>query len=92
MLALANSVCLLALSPGMQESSNSAKHGTALHTTSPHAGHDTAQHRTALRRAVELGKLKRAGSCVLVLSASSIVYARGSDPKTKFALARTESG
>ena len=56
MLALANSVCLLALSSGMYERENSAKHGTA-------------RHRTALRRAVELVKLNGAGACVFVRSA-----------------------
>ena len=69
MLALANTVCLLALSSGMHEREHSAKHGTARHSTAPRAGHDTARHRTALRRAVELAKLNGAGACVFVLSA-----------------------
>ena len=54
MLALANSVCLLALSSGMHEREHYAKPGTTRQSTAPHARHDTARHRTALRRAVEL--------------------------------------
>ena len=49
MLALANSVCLLALLFGMYERESTAKHGTAWHST---ARHGTARHRTALRRAL----------------------------------------
>ena len=57
MLALANSVCLLALSPGVHETQHSAKHGTARHSMASHAGHDTTRHRTALHCAVALAKL-----------------------------------
>ena len=80
MLALANSVRLLALSSGMHEREHSAKHGTARHRTAPHAAHDTARHRTALRRAVELAKLNGAGDtavCFLCLQ----LYAAGCDTK-----------
>ena len=69
MLALANSVCMLALPSGMYERGSSAKHGTARYSTAQHAGHDIARHRTALRRAVELAKLDGAGACSFVLSA-----------------------
>ena len=49
MLALANSVCLLALSSGIYERESTAKHGTAHHGTAWHssAHHGTARHRTA---------------------------------------------
>ena len=69
MIALANSVCLLALSSDMHEREHSAKHGTARHSTAPHAGNDTTRHRTTLSRAVDLAKLNGAGACVFVLSA-----------------------
>ena len=58
MLALANSVCLLVLSSGMYEGGSTATHGIARHNRAPHG---TARPRTALRRAVELAKLNRAG-------------------------------
>ena len=67
--ALANSSCLLALSSGVHERDNSAKHGMGWHSTAPLAGHDTARHLMALRRAVELAKLNGACACVFVLSA-----------------------
>ena len=57
MLALANSVCLLALSSGMYERErveNKAQHGTASHCT---AGHGIAGHRTPQNVAAELAKL-----------------------------------
>ena len=69
MIALANSVCLLALSSDMHEREHSAKHGTARHSTAPHAGNDTTRHRTTLSRAVDLAKLNGAGACVFVRSA-----------------------
>ena len=69
MLALANSVCLQALSSGMYERVSTAKHGTVRRSTAPHAGHDTGRHSMALRRAVELAKLDGAGVCFFVLSA-----------------------
>ena len=49
MLAMANSVCLLALSSGIYERESTAKHGTAHHGTAWHssAHHGTARHRTA---------------------------------------------
>ena len=58
-LALANSVCLLALSSGMYERESTAKHDTARHCTAQHgtAGYDTARHRTALRCAPERAQL-----------------------------------
>ena len=68
MLALANSVRLLALSSGTYERECTAKHGTTGHSkaqqgTAQHrtAKHNTAQHRTALRCAVEHAKLGGAG-------------------------------
>ena len=79
MLALANSVSLLALSSGMFERESAAQHGTARHSTAQHgtvphrtAGHDTARHHTALRCAVDLDKLSRAN----VLFYDTIFYAR----------------
>ena len=62
MLALANSVCLLALS-GMYERESTAKHGTARPDTTP-------RHRTALCRAVELAKLSGAGVLLLCIQLS----------------------
>ena len=53
MRALANSVCLLALSSGMYERESTANYGTA-------------RHRTALCRAVELAKLNGATKRSLV--------------------------
>ena len=49
MLALANFVCLLALSPGMYERESTAKHGTTRH--------GRARQGTALHCAAELAKL-----------------------------------
>ena len=69
MLALADSVCLPAMSSGVYERESTAKHGTARHSTAPHAGHDTTRYCTALCRDVELAKLNGAGVCFFVLSA-----------------------
>ena len=63
MLALANSVCFLALTSGVYTKEK------ALRSTAPQAGNDTAQHRTALRRIVELAKLNGALLCFFALSA-----------------------
>ena len=67
--ALANSLCLLALSSGVHERDNSAKHNMGWHSTAPHAGNDTARLRMALRWAIELAKLNGACACVFELSA-----------------------
>ena len=67
--ALANSLCLLALSSGVHERDNSAKHNMGWHSTAPPAGHDTVRHLMALHQAVELANLNGACACVFVISA-----------------------
>ena len=54
MLALANAVCLLALSSGMYEKESTAKHGTAWHSTAEHGTARRARHRTAPHGAAAL--------------------------------------
>ena len=70
MLALANSVCLMALSPGMSEREITATHSTARHST---VTHGRARHRTAQRYAATLNEVGVLFCCFLSIYVHTLV-------------------